>query len=476
MSSTFGGLQRTLDALNAQRFGLDVTGQNISNLGTPGYTRQRADQVSVGTVTGVPILYTKGENVGSVRTDGISRLNDQVLDQNARREHAVNGAAQQVATTYSDIEAVYDEPSSNGLAQQFSQLWGAWGDVATHLGDGGPAVRQTLLTESATVVSQLNATAGALGRIATNTLGQLRTTVSTVNDQLASVASLNKQIVAGNAAGQSTNELQDQRDVLLQSLADEIGAAVTFEPNSNATVSIGGSVVVAADQAATLSVDASGTGATTYSVTSDRTYGGASWTPGPTTLPVAGGETLGTLEALNTTIPDAQQQLDGVAQALADTVNGATAGKYPAGSATPSSTPFFTDGASGTTVTAANITLNITDPAQVPVSSTANSLEGDAALALSQAASGAGSPDAKYAALIGALGTEASGATQRATTQATVTGNADAARESASGVSLDEEVTHLMQYQRAYQAASRAMTTVDQMLDTLINRTGTVGL
>jgi flagellar hook-associated protein 1 FlgK len=77
--------------------------------------------------------------------------------------------------------------------------------------------------------------------------------------------------------------------------------------------------------------------------------------------------------------------------------------------------------------------------------------------------------------LIGQLGVAAGASSRRSDIQSTITQQADADRESTSGVNLDEEMTRLLTYQRGYEAASRVLTTVDSMLDQLINRTGLVG-
>ena len=76
---------------------------------------------------------------------------------------------------------------------------------------------------------------------------------------------------------------------------------------------------------------------------------------------------------------------------------------------------------------------------------------------------------------MGDLGVAAQSSTRRRDIQNAVTDQVDAARDSESGVNLDEEMTNLLTYQRGYEAASRVLTTIDSMLDQLINRTGLVG-
>ena len=86
-----------------------------------------------------------------------------------------------------------------------------------------------------------------------------------------------------------------------------------------------------------------------------------------------------------------------------------------------------------------------------------------------------GGPDQAYRALVVTLGVEAQTANRSVDVQAAILGQVDAARESDAGVNLDEEMTNMLAYQRAYEGAARFLTSVDQMLDTLINRTGLVG-
>ena len=77
--------------------------------------------------------------------------------------------------------------------------------------------------------------------------------------------------------------------------------------------------------------------------------------------------------------------------------------------------------------------------------------------------------------MIGQLGVAAQAAGRRSDIQDAVTDQVDTARNAESGVNLDEEMTNLLTYQRGYEAASRVLTTIDSMLDQLINRTGLVG-
>ena len=87
-----------------------------------------------------------------------------------------------------------------------------------------------------------------------------------------------------------------------------------------------------------------------------------------------------------------------------------------------------------------------------------------------------GPVDGSYQALVTRIGTDVSEAGRLQSNAEVLTRSVDDRRESVSGVAMDEEMTNLVRFQRGYQASARAMSTMDEMLDVLINRTGRVGL
>jgi flagellar hook-associated protein 1 FlgK len=187
-------------------------------------------------------------------------------------------------------------------------------------------------------------------------------------------------------------------------------------------------------------------------------------------------------DMLTTTIPTISDALDDVAKRLADTVNAAHSGGF---------SPDGTTGLNlfvsrtGQPITAGTIMVGIQEADKVAVSSvdptivvppaTTGTLNNVVAETLAGKGTATGGPDLRYQEMIGQLGVVAQASTRRSEIQSTVTEEVDAAREAQSGVNLDEEMTNLLTYQRGYEAASRVLTTIDSMLDQLINRTGLVG-
>ncbi|HTZ44591.1 MAG TPA: flagellar hook-associated protein FlgK [Jatrophihabitans sp.] len=448
--SSFSGLTDALTAMNAARYGLDVTGQNISNANTPGYVRQRAELAEAGPVAGVPSLYATQHSDSTATVSGTSRLNDPVIDMRARSEHSRNGYLQASASTQSSVESLFNEPSDNGLAEQLNDFWNSWASVANNPGDS--AARNVVLQKAAGVAGTLNETGAALNRLSQSLTDQANSTVTQINTATSELATLNSSIAVGTATGSVNNNLLDQRDSLLKSLSDLAGAQSTINGDGTATVTIGGQTVVSSVTSTAVSVNAS----------NQIVVGGT--VAGP-----ASGTLQGLVDGLSTTIPGYQAQLDAVASALASTTNSAQAGGYDL--AGNPGTPLFSGSTAGT------IAVAITNPSLLAASGTpGGNLDGSVALANSHLGNSTTGADASYRLLIGTLATNSQRASQQATVQQSVTDSVDQLVDSSSGVSIDEETTNLLTYQRAYQASSRVLTTVDDTLDTLINHTGRAGL
>jgi flagellar hook-associated protein 1 FlgK len=181
-----------------------------------------------------------------------------------------------------------------------------------------------------------------------------------------------------------------------------------------------------------------------------------------------GGETGAVAQLLNTTLPDYRTELGKVAQQLADDVNAQHQAGF-GGDGVGNRDLFSYDPAdpSGT------LSVAITLPEHVAASgiSGAANLDGGNATDVADTLAAA---ESAYQRLVNGFGTEVASTRRLALNQQTLTNQVDGAREQLSGVNLDEEMVTMLQAQRAYEAAARVMTTIDSVLDTLINRTGLV--
>ena len=459
MASSFGSINTALTSLYAQRRGLDVTGQNIANANTEGYTRQRVEmQSQVGSIS--PALWATTDGIGTgVAVSDVQRLRDEYLENRGRAEHANSAYLTTQAATYSSIEDTFGEPADTALQAQLGDMWDAWSDVANNPKDG--AARSALLEQSATVADGLNSAHASLAGQWDANRTQLSAHLDDINTTAATVAQLNESIVHAKATGGTVNELEDRRDLAVMHLCELTGATASKRQNGAMDVFVGNSTLVS--ESTTRNLEVSGATRIDDQNTDPMTLRWAD-----TKTVVKAGGTIGAIaDTMTTILPQISAALDEIATKLADTVNAAHFAGYSA------------DGSSGLNLfsgtTAGTIKVAITDPDQVATSSAPATLDQSVADTLADAGNSTTGPDADYRAMIGQLGVAAQASTRRHDIQTNVTEQVDAARESASGVNLDEEMTHLLTYQRGYEAASRVLTTIDSMLDQLINRTGLVG-
>lgn len=472
MGTEFGSITSALSALQAERNALQVTGQNIANANTNGYTRQRAVFQAVGGSV-IPAMYARSDGVGSgVDVSQVQRLQDTFLEQRANTENATLSNLQGVQNTLADIENGFGEPGSTGVQALLSSYWNSWDDVANNPADS--AARTALIGAAQSVATALNTASGSLSTQWTSSQESLQTIVGHVNVTATNIASLNKAIVAATAAGNSPNDLMDQRDLLIRDLASSLGVTTRANPNGATDVLLGGSSLVSGSDARQLTV----TGATALDQVG-ATPVSLAWSD--TAQPAYGlsGQAGALLTTLNGTIPSYSTQLDAVTNQLVTDVNAQQAAGYDL-NGNPGA-PFFDP--AGTT--AGTISVALSDPAQVAASAqppttippvppavtptVQPSYDGGNAQAMANM-SGTGA-DASYRAMIVNLGSASSSAQQRVSTEQGVVQQLEQARDSAAGVDLDEEQTNMITFQHAYDAAAKYLSVIDSVLDTLINKT-----
>ena len=447
--STFVGIQTSLRGLLAQQRALDVTSHNIANANTAGYSRQEAT-LSATTPLAVPAngLAAGGALGTGVDVQTYRRVRDQFLDLQYRGQSMSLGEQSARSDALQQVELSFSEPGDNGIATALNQFWSAWADVAN--GPESGAARQALVDKARTLAQQINDLqanlAGARTRAGAE-YGQLTAPGGEVNRMATDLASTLNAIRDAEMTGAQPNDLYDRRDLLLDQLSSMGQVSVSQSPAGSVDVSLGGVRIVEADD----------------------TTGVASVPAGafPPAFPASPGGRLGALLDLQSStgpIASYQADLDAAAQSLTDSVNGI----YGA-----TGVNFFTygPGASGLPE------LQLNEPA-ISAASVRGGTGGpaDNTLALAIERLRGGDADQRYAQLVTRMGNEVAQAQRSEATAQALTDNLKDRRESISGVSLDEEMTNIIRFQRAYQASARAMSTTDEMLDTLINRAGKVGL
>ncbi len=465
--STFSGLSAATSALWAQRRGLDVTGQNIANVNTEGYSRQRVDLQSISSST-VPAFFSTSTGIGAgVSADDVIRIRDAFLEARGHAEHANNARLTSETEALELVEQAFREPGDTGIQSLLAEMWSGWGDVANKPQDL-PA-RSQLLRRMETLVGGFQATAASLDGQWVQTRENLEVLVADVNEAAASIAELNASIRQATQSNLPANELADRRDLLVLKLSEQVGATVRAQDNGVVDVIVGGMTLVAGSTSGRLAVagatDPDDVGSDPLRVVT--TVGNFDVRPG--------GTAEGQLNALSTILPGYRSRLDGLAQDLATAINGSHGGYDLDG--LPGTDLL---GSSGGTITARSLTLLTTDPRRIAASAvppgvSGPALDNDNADAISQLRLLPTGVDSGYRQLIVDLGVQASVTERNLGIQGVITAQVDAARESVAGVNIDEEMTNMLSFQHAYAAAGRLITAIDESLDVLINRTGIVG-
>ncbi|WP_426561224.1 flagellar hook-associated protein FlgK [Angustibacter sp. McL0619] len=465
MSSTFSGLSTALNALMSQRAALTVTGQNIANANTVGYSRQRAELSAIvsSAKTGMTSGTAIGTNGGGVTVSSIRRLADAFVDARQRDAHSTSSYATAQSGALDTLEGILGEPSDNGLSAQLSDFWGAWQGLA-NTPDSVPA-RQALLSKAAAIVTTITHGRASIDGAFTDTRSQLDALATDVNSTSQSIADLNDQIRSLTAGGNTPNELIDQRDQLSLHLSELVGGRSFANDDGTVSISVNGVSVVTGTHAATLSVSGGGTIDTLASNPLQLAWSNGS------TASFDSGQVAGTIDALTSTFVDAASSYDQIANVLATSVNaihatGQDLDAVPTGD-------FF----AGTT--AKTLALAVTDPRKVGAAALAAdgkpSLDASVADAMAALATSRTGPDVQWSSFVAATGVTTAQAHSNVSVRTAISSQSDANRASTSGVSLDEEMSNMLMFQRAYEGAGRMMTAIDEMLDTLINRTGQVG-
>jgi flagellar hook-associated protein 1 len=432
---TMQGLQTALSGLIAEQTALDTTGNNIANANTEGYSRETA-LLEPNPPIPIPAISAQtgqGAQLGAgVTVANIARIRNVYLDAQYRAQNSALSAVTTQAEALEQAQSAFNEPSRAGIASQLSNFWSSWNSLAEL--PTSEAAKEAVVAAGKQLAATFNELSSQLSTIATQTGEQYASLTGPggeVEDDADQIAQLNGQIKLSEEAGQQPNNMLDRRDLLLDKLSALANVTVTEQPDHTDTVTFG--------EAAKPLVD----GTT------------VDW---PQELTEAAGGRLGALIGLTgpkgglTTL---QTGLNAVAETLASTVNEHLA------------KPFF----SGTT--AATLAVAVT-PEEVQASGTASA--GDNKVAQAIAALRGGAAEQGYAALVETVGSEVRTAQDDQTNlQTTVTAINDQ-RQAVSGVSLDEEMTNLITFQRGYQASARTLTAMSEMLETLIEHTGVVGL
>jgi flagellar hook-associated protein 1 FlgK len=440
-------------ALDANTAVLGTTGQNVANVSTPGYARE------------VPVLETAPDNSG-VDVQSVQRVVDQYAEAAVVTETGNEGAANARSDALTQTQSTVAPGTGMNISDQVSAFYSAMTTVSQDPSD--PSARGAAVSAATQVATSISSTAGQLTSQRASLLSQAQGVAGTVNQDLTTIASLNQQIAQGNALGQDTSALQDQRDSAIEDVGSNINVSAIPDKTGAVTLLSSGTTLVEGNDASSLSVGLDSSG--NLSITAQEPGG----TPNDITQNVTSGALGGIREARDVDIPAVSSQLDQFAYDFENNVNSIQEAGYGLDGAT--GRPLFTP---PTAVQGAAFAMSVNptvanDPSELAASGSAADLPGgnDAALAMAALASQpqgtASSPAAAFGALTETIGTSLSAANAEVTLRQNTVAQATNLRDSVSGVSLNDEMVNLTRYQQSYQASVQVLQTADSLLEGLM--------
>lgn len=466
--------------ITAQRLAMEVTGENIANVNTPGYSRQQAVMENRAVNSSNGFSLGSGVQIQTVRRSYDGMLQQQIVTGNSTYQQNLTRQ-----TALEQIQPSFNELNADGLGKALDNFFGAWQDLTTN--PGGTAERQALLSRSQILVDSFHQMEASLSSVASTSDANLTGITADVTDNARSLALVNMQILATQSVGGSPNELLDQRDLLLRNLSEKVGVTSTLASDGTATVTLPGGE--------TLVGGAGGTQYATLYTTPDAAVPPTNkimlsglGNPPPANDPlndddvtssVGGtGNTLGTiggtLQVRDGIVPGYLAKLDEMASTLVSAVNavhsagygvdGSTGNDFFDAAGTTSKTISLDAGLSSVKIAAALPTAG--DP--IPTS-TGNNVNALGIAALKDQAQGFLSGNATfgsfYNTLVSGVGIDTQGAQNLTAQGGAFLRQLNALRESHSAVSLDEELTNLTKYQRAFQGSAKVINAATDMLD-----------
>jgi flagellar hook-associated protein 1 FlgK len=445
--STLVGLLDTMSsALSAQQAGLDVTGQNVANVNTPGYVQRRA------VLEDRPVM---PGDTGGVNVAGITRSYNAFTYGQMIQQQGYKSAADARSQSLTAAQAILTPGGGGDIGGQLTAFFSSLSALTANPGD--PSARQAVLSNATQLATSISTTSSGLAQQQQAILSEAQGVAGEVNGDLTQIADLNEKIQQAQAMGDQAPDLRDKRDTLVTDVAAKMGASVVADPSGSITLFAGGTALVVGNQALSVSVTQSASGGMAFAAngphgqTTDITSG------------VNDGELGGLREARDVDIAKSVSQLDQFAYNFANAINAVHQTGYGLDGVTGRNLFVAPSQVAGAAARFGVDPSVAGKPSAIAAASTAAGLPGanDAAIALSQLAQSvlaSGSPPSQTVANIGAqLGSALAGATSDAATRADTLTQAQNLNSSESGVNLNEETVKMAQFQQAFQASTKVL-------------------
>lgn len=459
MRTSFTGLEIGRRSLLAYQKALEVTGHNIANANNKAYSRQEVNFQATDPYA-IPTMQ-KGTEAGMIGTGvtvtDVRAVRDEFLNAQARNSLKALGYWQTHREVLQEVELFFNEPGETGISTALTEFWTAWEEVAAD--PGTPAVRWTLVERAEALAAAIRQVYGQLGELKLTIDESIRHKINQANGLGQRIAQLNSLVVKIEATGDNANDLIDSRNQLVEELSRMMDLNIRYDRYNQAQIVVNGTIFVAGDIVNRIDIV-------------DVPLAQPVWNHSGGAVLLRQGELGALLEARDNSV---QSYLDSLVRLAEDLVAGVNALHR---------TGYDQDGIQGGDFfemrggpESLRVVADVRDNPRRIAAALEPGKAGDGRVAteIARLRNQSGRFDSRLRSVISQLGIESQSAGRLAGNQEFLLKQVENQRMAATGVSLDEEMTKLIQYQHGYSAAARIVSAVDEMIDTVINRMGLVG-
>src|SRR5579863_47597 len=446
MGSLYGALSIATGALGAEQGALDATTNNVANVNTPGYSRLQPVLVESSPITVGSVTYGTG-----VELEKLQSLRDPILQMRIQEETQQQGQLNASLTAMQQAQVQFTT-SSGDIGTEISNFFASLNQISTD--PTNLALRQGALTAAGNMATAFNNVANNLGQQRLNLDSNVSQDVGQVNVLTGQIATLNTQISELQGVNQNASTLVDQRDVLIGKLSNLIDVSNIQSDNGLTLTTSNGTALVVGGQSFALTTQANASGLQdVYAQGKDITTA------------LTSGDLTGLLQARDQTIPGLLSNLDTLAAAVSNSLNTANQQGFDL-NGNAGGNLFVPPAASGQGA-AAGMALATTDPALIAASSdgTPGSNGNLAVLAAveNQPVAAGQAPADYYSNIVFTVGNTVSNDSAELSASQSILSQLQDQRAGISGVSLDEEASNTVQFQRAFDAAANVVTSINDM-------------
>jgi flagellar hook-associated protein 1 FlgK len=461
------GVGRLLDlsvrTLGTYQSAIDIASQNISNAGNTDYTRQKVVLASESV--------NNGQGAG-VKIQDVLRIRNEILDSQLRKYQSSYSDNTKRSEILEKIEALIGEPSDQGLSTYFTEFFNAWDELSAN--PTSTQLRLNVTQKAQQLSERYKDQIDGFNEIQYQIQKEAAVQVDQINGYLQEIHGLNQKVYESEVRGMDANDLKDQRDKLIDSLSKLINVSVNKNSYGAVQVNVGG--VYGADQSSFNQFKLSIINGQLRLTQAENDN---------TVAVVNGGEFYAISDIYSNKINKYKSDYETLAQTFVDKVNEIHVNGHTLvyGGTSNTGIPFFGEvAADGSIVNAfadGRITINssiLQSPKNIAASAVAGK-DGNSDIA-NQIASlskeklselGENTFLDRYAEILNEVGRDKIVADNAIESGGLVKQNLEAQKMSYSGVSIDEEMTNVMKYQRSYEAAAKLIKIADELLETVLN-------